>query len=104
MPKYPKEKEANYSNPYTAPPGLSSTSYRPGESTDIKVNSSAVKNYVNPYSQYPQSSIQPRFPKTIPYEEELTKRAPSENTLISNYNQVKNLKHEQQPNKTMNIY
>ena len=72
--KFTKEKELNLSNPYIPSSSSNISSYRPGEQIDVKIANPTMKNYVNPYSQYPQCNVQPRLSKTIPYEEDYGKK------------------------------
>ena len=53
--------------------------------TTSKSNHIMVKNYVSPYTSYPQVSVQPRLSKTIPNEEETAKKPGSESQQVGGY-------------------
>jgi hypothetical protein len=92
----------NISNPYVS---LNNNSHRVEGTHEIKIANPTMKNYVTPYSQYPQSNVQPRLSKTIPYEEEYNKKAATENHQISGHIQYRDvIKPDVQTKRTLNRY
>ena len=91
--KFSKEKDPTLKQPYS-PHTNFSNSYRAGDRGDTAGNISGntsmqpTKNYVTPYSQFPQTSIQPRLSKTIPYDDDQGKK-PAETGSGTSYTTFK---------------
>lgn len=68
FPRTQKDKETSFTQLYSPQIGTPPGSVR-NDTNGIasKIGNPQVKNYVNPYSMYPQSSIQPRPSRNITY-------------------------------------